>query len=188
MEGMRRWLALALFAPLFGSPGQDYLSAKRKFDMIESGRAQAGSRITLTPAELNAYVTTETAAYASQGFRRPRLELGNGTATGFALIDFVKLRKAAGKPPNWMMTKLLAGEREVKVSARVTSGSGKAAVHPQSVEISGFTIDGAALDFLIRHYLYAQFPDAKVGEPFELSHGVERLEVKPAGVGVILKK
>jgi hypothetical protein len=185
---MKRWLLFALILPLFGSPGSDYLSARRKFDMIESGAPKAASRITLTQAELNAYVTTETAGYASQGFREPKVQLGNGSAAGAALIDFVKLRKAAGKPPNWMLTKLLAGEREVKVTARITSGGGKATVHPESVEISGFTIDGAALDFLIRNYLLAQFPDAKVGEPFELRHDVDRLEVKPAGVGVIFKR
>ena len=33
---MRRWPLLAVLIPLFGAPSSDYLSAKRKFDLIES--------------------------------------------------------------------------------------------------------------------------------------------------------
>jgi hypothetical protein len=59
-------------------------------------------------------------------------------------------------------------------------------VDVQSVEISGITIDGKMLDYLIENYLIPQFPDAKVGRPFELSHRIDRLEIKPAGVGIVI--
>ena len=183
---MKRWALLAVLAPLLGAPSSDYTSAKRKFDLIESEKLRPGSRVLLTSSELNAWVAGEVASYASQGIRDPKLDLGDNSASGTALIDFLKLRQAAGKPPGWMMTKLLAGERQVRVNASIRSGSGQAQVDVQSVEISGVVIDGKMLDYLIQNYLIPQFPEAKVGRPFELAHHIDRLEVKPDAVGVVL--
>jgi hypothetical protein len=42
------------------------------------------------------------------------------------------------------------------------------------------------LDFLINNYLIAAYPDAKVGQPFDLGHRIERLDVQPSAVGVII--
>src|SRR6266851_871445 len=182
-QSMRRWVwALSLLIPLLGAPASDYASIKRKFDLIEQEKLRPGSRVTLTSGELNAYVVNEAAQFAAQGVRDPKLELGNGWASGTALIDFLKLRQAGGKPPGWIMSKLLAGERPVKVTARIKSGSGRAEVDVDSVEISGVVIDGKMLDFLIQHYLIPQFPASKVGQPFELAHRIDRLEVKPNAV------
>jgi ABC-type nitrate/sulfonate/bicarbonate transport system substrate-binding protein len=183
---MRRWALLALLFPLLGAPTADYLSAKRKFDLIESEKLRPGSRVMLTPRELNAYVANEVEPYAAQGVRETKLELGDGWASGTALIDFLKLQQGAGKPPGWLMSKLLAGERPVRVKARIQSGAGLATVDVESVEISGVVVDGKMLDYLIQHYLIAQFPNAKVGRPFELEHRIDRLDVKPNAVGVIL--
>ena len=177
---------LGLLIPLLGAPSSDYLSVKRKLDLIESEKLRPGSRVTLTSRELNAYVVNEVAEFG-QGVRDPRLELGDGMATGMALIDFLKLRQAAGKPSGWVMTKLLAGERPVRVTAKIKSGSGRAVVDVERVEISGVTIDGKMLDYLIQHYLIPQYPEAKVGQPFELAHRIDHLEVKPDAVGVVLK-
>ena len=182
------WPLLALVFPLLGSPSADYLSAKQKFALIESEKLRPGSRVNLTAGELTAYVANESANYAPQGFRDPKLELSEGRAIGTALVDFVKLRRAAGKPPGWLMTKLLSGERPIRVTTRIDSRAGTATVNVESVEISGFVIDGAMLDYLIDHYLIPQFPDAKVGEPFQLSHRIDRLEVKPSVVGIVLGK
>ena len=67
----------------------------------------------------------------------------------------------------------------------VVSGAGRATVDVQSVDISGLTIDGKMLDYLIDNYLPPKFPEAKVGRPFELAHHIDRLEVKPNGVDVV---
>jgi hypothetical protein len=180
------WVLLGLLIPLLGAPSSDYLSAKRKLDLIESDKLRPGSRVTLTAKELNAYVVNEVAESYAQGVREPKVELGNGSATGAALIDFLKLRQASGKESGWVMQKLLAGERPVRVTARIKSGSGRAVVDVERVEISGVAIDGKMLDFLIRNYLIPQFPEAKIGEPFELAHNVDRLEIAPDAVGVVL--
>src|SRR5258705_13455128 len=79
---------LGLLIPLLGAPWADYLSVKRKLDLIESEKLHPGSRVTLTSRELNAYVVNE-AAELGQGVRDPKLQLGDSMATGTALIDFL---------------------------------------------------------------------------------------------------
>jgi len=187
---MRRFWPLALLAlPLLVySARSDYASCQRKFDLIENDRLKAGSRLTLSQRELNAYVEQELPKVVPQGVREPKLELGAGTATGSAWIDFVKLQSAQGKPPGWLMRQILQGEHPVTVTARIDSAGGRATVNVQSVEIAGITIEGRMLDYLIQNYLLPYYPDAKVGEPFELSHNIDRLDVQPTRVDVILKK
>ena len=161
----------------------DYYSAKRKIDLIEDERAAPGSRIVLTARELIAYAARE----LPEGVRDPRLQLGNDSATGFAYIDFLKLRAAMGEPPpNPILASLLEGERPVRVTAHMTSAAGRATIDVDSVEISGVAISGRALDFVIKYFLIPNYPDAKIGQPFELHHHVERIEVRPAGVTVFI--
>jgi len=187
---MKRFQLLALVAVplLLFSSRSDYSAAQHKFDLIESGRLKPGSRVTFTERELNAYVEQELPKSVPQGVREPKLELGAGTATGSALIDFLKLEHAAGNPPGWLMRQLLQGEHPVTVTARITSANGRATVEVQRVEISGVAIEGRLLDYLIRNYLHVYYPDAKVGQPFEMSYRIDRLDIQPARVDVFLRK
>lgn len=162
----------------------DYQSAKQKFGQIETARLRAGSRVTLTPREIDAWVARE----APNGVRNPRLELQSGIAKGNALIDFDKVRRASGAQPGWLMSKLLEGERPVSVTARIRSSGGTATVDVQRVEISGLVVDGKMLDFLIRNFLLAMYPDAAVGRPFELGYRIDRLELQPGAVAVVIGK
>jgi len=184
----RYWPLLALIFPLLGAPTADFVSVRRKLDLIESDQLKPGARVNLTSRELNAYLVNSLTDYVPQGVRDARLELGDGSASGSALIDFLKLRQATGNPPGWIMSRLLSGERPVRVTAQVQSGAGLATVNVQRVEISGVAIDGKMLDYLIDTFVIPQFPDAKVGKPFELAHRIDRLEVKPDAVGVVLRR
>ncbi len=187
---MRRFRLLALLAVplLLVSSRSDYSSAQHKFDLIESGRLKPGARVSFTERELNAYVAQELPKAVPGGVRGPKLELGAGTATGSAMIDFLKLEHGAGNPPGWLMRQLLQGERPVTVTARIRSGNGRATVDLQSVAISGVTVEGRLLDYLIRNYLNVYYPDAKVGEPFEMSYRIDRLDIQPTRVDVLLRK
>jgi hypothetical protein len=188
---MRRCFVTAmalLAAPLLPSGSRDYQAVVHKFSLIEHDRVKPGSRVVLTSAELNAYALQEVAEVAPEGVRNPRLELGPGTATATALIDFGKLRRAEGKPPGRIMAYLLDGERPVTIVARVRSSGGTATVDVQQVEISGVVIEGRMLEFLIHSYVMRAYPDAKVGEPFALGHHIERLDVQPAAVGVVIAR
>jgi|SRR5579863_1372019 len=186
--GSFRPLLVAVVLPLLYSARTDYALVQRKFDLIEQDRLKPGSRVTFTPRELNAYAAAEIPKVVPEGVREPRLELGSGSATGSALVDFVKLRSAQGSPPGWLMRQLLSGEHPVTVTARIESGNGHATVNVESVQINGMTIEGRMLDFLIRNYLTPYYPEAKIGEPFELSHHIDRLEIQPARVDVFLGK
>jgi hypothetical protein len=101
-------------------------------------------------------------------------------------VDFGKLQRAQGGQPGWLMSMLLSGERPVTVTAGIRSSGGRATVDVQRVGVSGLEIQGAALDFLIRDVLLPLYPNAVVGQPFELGHRIEKLDVQPRGVTVII--
>ena len=163
----------------------DYLSAKRKFDQIEAEQFRAGSRVVLTPGELNAWVAHEVPA----GVRNPKVWVSSpGIATATALIDFAKVRSGQGHEPGWMMKHLLEGEHPVTVTARIRSENGTATVDVQKVQIAAVEVDGKTLDFLIQNFLLPLYPDAAVGRPFELGHRIEKLDVQPGAVGVWIGK
>lgn len=183
---MRRFLVLLAAAAALATPEADYRSAKRKIDLIQQDQAPPGARVTLKKNELNAWVRREVADAVPEGVRDPRLVLGVNRATGYAYVDFAKLRRAQGQPMNWFLEKLLGGESPVRVDARIRSADGQAQVDLDRVEISGLAISGDALDWLIRNFLWSYYPEAKVGKPFELAHRIERLEVTPAEVRVVI--
>jgi hypothetical protein len=175
-----------LAAASLGAARSDYLSAKEKFSRIETEQLRPGSRIELSSRELNAYVEHEVAT-VTDGVRNPQLVLlAPEVARGSALIDFAKVRRSQGNPPGWLMSKLLEGERPVSVTARIRSAGGRATVDVQQVAISGIQIDGRTLDFLIQNVLLPLYPNAVVSRPFELGHRIERLDVQPAAVGVVI--
>ena len=97
-----------------------------------------------------------------------------------------KLRRALGYQTGWLMSKLLDGDRPVSVTARIRSAGGRATVDLQRVEISGVAIDGGTLDFLIENVLLPLYPNAVLGRPFELGHRIEKLDVRPAAVAVLI--
>jgi hypothetical protein len=183
----RQWWAISILfvaASLAGASYNDYASAKQKVDAIEGGSLRPGARVVLTFPELSAWAAKE----APAGVRNPQLRAtARDLATGAALIDFGRLERSAGRQPGWLMSKLLDGERPVSVTARVRSSAGRATVDIERVEISGIVIDGRTLDFLIQNFLIPMYPDAVIGRPFELGHRIDRLDVSPSAVAVLLK-
>jgi hypothetical protein len=172
-------------ASLVGAAYTDYVSAKQKFDSIEAGHLRSGSRVTFSYPELNAWAEREMPA----GVRKPQVRAAaRDIATGTALIDFGKLERSAGRQPGWLMSKLLDGERPVSVTIHIHSSGGLATVDVQRVDISGISIDGRTLDFLIQNFLEPMYPGAVIGKPFELGHRIDRLDVSPAAVGVVIGK
>jgi hypothetical protein len=163
-------------------------SVTRKLDVIQSGRAKPGAVFVFTAAELNAWVRIKAPMVVPEGLREPRLVMGNGTATGYALVDFLKLQHGAGIETNWLISKLIQGEKRLMASAGIQSANGRATVHLIRVEIGGLAVSGATLDFLIDTFFRPLYPDAKIDEPFELSDRVERIEVTPAEARVYIKK
>jgi hypothetical protein len=183
----RKWACLILFVgglAVTATAFDLYQSAKQKFGLIEAERLRPGSLVTLTYPELDAWVARE----VPNGVRNPHIKVtASGRATGSALIDFAKVRRAQGQEPGWLMRKLLEGERPVSVTTRIRSSGGIATVDVERVEISGVVIDGNTLDFLIQNVLLPLYPYAAVGRPFELGHRIDRLDVAPAAVNVVIR-
>jgi hypothetical protein len=141
-----------------------------------------------TPAELNAWVRAKAPEVVQDGFRQPRLVLGNGEATATALIDFLKVGRASGVETNWLVARLIEGEKLVKARATIRSAHGQATVHVLSVEVGGLAVTGAPLDFLIQNFLLPLYPDAKIDEPFELEDKVDRIAITPAEALVYMRR
>ncbi len=159
----------------------------RKLDLIQSGQSKPGSVVRFTPSELNAWVRVKAPAIVHDGFRAPRLQLGTGAATATALIDFLKVRQASGTETNWLVAKLIQGEKLVRASASIESSNGRATVHLLRVEIGGVAVTGAPLDFLVENFLLPFYPDAKIDQPFDLAGNVDRIEVTPAEARVYIR-
>jgi hypothetical protein len=164
------------------------INVSRKLDLIESGKAKPGAVFRFTPAELNAWVRVKAPAIIQDGFREPRLQLGNGTASASARIDFVKVRHAEGIETNWLIAKLIQGEKLVTAKASIESSHGRATVHVIRVEIGGLAVTGAPLDFLVQNFLLPFYPNAKIDEPFDLAGNVDRIVVTPAEARVYIRK
>jgi hypothetical protein len=160
----------------------------RKLDLIQSGKAKPGSVFRFTSAELNAWVRMKAPTIIQDGFRQPRLTLGNGEASASALIDFLKVRRASGVETNWLVSKLIQGEKLVKVRASIQSAHGHATVHLLQVEIGGLDVTGATLDFLVQNFFLPFYPDAQIDKPFDLADNVERIEVTPAAALVYIRR
>jgi hypothetical protein len=160
----------------------------KKLDLIESGKAKPGSVFRFNPAELNAWVRVKAPTIIHDGFRQPRLVLGNGEASATALVDFLKVRHASGVETNWLIAKLIQCEKLVKVRATIQLAHGQATVHVLRVEIGGLAVTGAPLDFLVRNFLLPFYPDAKIDEPFRLAGNVDRIEVTPAEARVYIRR
>jgi hypothetical protein len=175
--------SLLVLAMAAGSAYDLYSSARQKVDSIESGKLPAGARIDLSFAELNAFAARE----APVGIRDVRLALTQPeTVSGTALVDFGKLRRGQGYQPGWLLSKLLDGERPVTATARIRSSGGKVTVDVKQASISGLEIDGGTLDFVIKNFVMPFYPEAMVGQPVEMGFHIDRLQLTPAGVGVII--
>jgi hypothetical protein len=187
LDGRRSLLAfLTALACLAANP--QAASVTHKIDAIQSGKAKPGSIYVFTAAELNAWARVKAPAIVPKGLRQPRLELGNGTATGYALVDFLKIREGAGEETNWLVAKLIQGEKPVKVTARIQSANGRATVNLQRVEIGGLAVSGSTLEFLIHTFFMPLYPNAKIDREFELADGIDHIEVIPAEARVFIRK
>jgi hypothetical protein len=183
-----RWVQLlALGVPLFAADPL-YLSTQKKFDQIADHKLKPGTVVVLTPAELNAWARVKVPESIPQGLRNPAIVLGSGEATGSALVDFLKIRNEQGRETGWLMSKLIEGERPLKIWIRMTSAGGRATVSLTRVDLSNATISGRTLDFLIENFFKPLYPDAKIGEPFDLGYSMERIEIQPSGVRVYIGK
>jgi hypothetical protein len=189
---MRRLLvSLALFlAAAFALPAADGLAENvtRKLDSIEQRRVKRGSVVTFTTEEINAWARATIPTVVPEGMRDEQVELFNGSATGYALVNFLKMRQAKGQDTNWLMARLIEGERPLKIWVRLESGAGRCTVFLTRVELSDVTVNQTVLDFLIRTFLLPLYPDVKINQPFDLDYDIDHIDITPRAVVVTIKR
>jgi hypothetical protein len=186
---MRKLLgAFAMAALLLPAADPLYDSARRKLDMIEDGRATRGSIVNFPAAEVNAWARVKVPEIVPEGMRDVRVELGANTATGYAIVDFLKMRQAQGADTGWFLSKLIEGERPLRVTVRIESAGGRCTVFLTRVDLSNVTASQTVLDFLVKAFFMPLYPDAKIDEPFDLDYNMERIELRPGVARVVIKK
>jgi hypothetical protein len=174
-------LALSAADPLFES-------AERKLDLIELRQAKRGSTVTFTAGEINAWARVKVPEIVPEGIRDQRVELGMDTATAYALMDFLKMRHAKGQDTSWLMTKLIQGERPVKIAVRLSSSGGRCTVYLTRVEVSNIAANQTVLEFLIKTFFMPLYPEAKINEAFDLDYDIDRIEIRPSGVRASIRR
>lgn len=165
-----------------------YESMQRKLDLIQARQVRHGSSVVFTPEEINAWARVKVPETVPEGIQGERVELGEGTVTGYAVVDFLKILQSRGQSPNWLMTKLLEGQRPLQVSVALESAGGRCVVRLTRVEISNVTANETVLDFLIKTLFLPMYPDAKINEPFDLDFDIDRIDAHPDGVRVTIKR
>lgn len=184
---MLRLLALALIACCVFAAQTPLQSADAKMKKFEEEKWKPGEIVVFTPAEIEAWVRNEVPMAVPQGIRDPRVELGAGAGTASAMVDFVKIEESRGKTPG-MIAKMFSGERPLKVYLRLESSGGRCTVTPTRVEVGGAVVEGRILDVLISTFFRPLYPDAKIGEPFDLDYNIESIQLRPEGIRVAIKK
>jgi hypothetical protein len=180
------FLYVTVAAAAFGA-GSALQSADAKMEKFSKEQWGRGEVVVFTPAEVDAWVSDEVPRSVPQGLRDPKLQLGQDTAVGSALVDFVKLEQARGKTPG-LVSKMFQGERPLKISVRLASSAGKCTVYLSRVDLGGASIEGTPLDLLIKTFFRPLYPDAKINEPFDLDYNIDRIELRPEGIRVTIKK
>lgn len=183
----RAVLLLLLVFPLQPATSRyDRLPPQKKIDLIEQGKIPPGTQVVFGEKELNSFLATKAREVVPEGLRDTRLEIGDGKATGYAMVDFVKMRQAQGQDLNWLMSKLIEGEHPITVVGRIESNRGVARVDLERVNVGGNTIQGRALDLLIKTFVNPLYPQAKVGKDFELGYNMDRIELHPGMARVVM--
>jgi hypothetical protein len=184
----RLLISILLCAPVLSAGDAAVRSALAKLHMIENGEAKRGSVIFFSLQEINSWAYYMVPGIVPEGIRNQKVTLGTDSGSAYALMDFLRMRHAQGKATNWMMSKLIEGERPVTIAIHLESSGGFCKVDLTKVEISGVAATGTVLDFMIKTFFLPLYPTAHIGERFEIGYNIDRIEIRPAGVRVTMKR
>ncbi len=186
MRMTRPFFLLLLALPLLPASKYDRLPTQQKIDLIEAEKVPPGTRVEFNQKELNTYLAQKAKVKVPEGIRDMNVEIDSGRATGTAMVDLVKMRHAQGADLGWLMSWVLQGERPIKVIGKLASENGTGRVDLERVEIGGVAIKGRALEMLIRTFVTPLYPQAKVGQTFELGYNMDRIELQPGMARVVI--
>lgn len=186
---MHRLLTFAMLCAPVLTAGDAYCrTALAKLHALEVGQVKRGGVVTFSVQEINSWAYYMIPGIVPEGIRNEKVTLGYDTGTAYALMDLMKMRQAQGKPTNWLISRMIEGERPVTITIHVQSGGGQCIVDLTRVEISGAVASGSVLDFLVKTFFLPLYPTAKIGQRFEIGYNIDRIDLRPAGVRVTMKK
>ncbi|HXE13257.1 MAG TPA: hypothetical protein VN633_14115 [Bryobacteraceae bacterium] len=122
--------------------------------------------------------------------KQPGLTLGRNTATVTAVVDFDRLQQSSTRKDtsgSWLYSQLLTGQHPITASVDITSSSGTMTIHPTAISVSGVTLSGNGLQFLLKNFVLPRYPDAVIDRPFALTNHIERIDVNPGSALVVRK-
>jgi hypothetical protein len=188
------WLPTLLVASVFTGGGSSPYSspvlsaAQDKISRIEADRWPPGGSVSFNSQELTALGMSGIASAAPGAVTQPSLTLGYNTATATAVVDFDRLRQTRkDASDSWLYSQLVTGQHPIAVSVDVRSSAGTMTIHPSSITVSGVTLSGTGLEFLLKNFVLPRYPEAVIDRPFALGDHIERIEVKP-GSAVVMRK
>jgi hypothetical protein len=166
-------------------------SVQKKVQAIEHDHWPPSEAISFSSQELVALGMDGVNTSAPGTVTQPRLTLERDAATATAIIDFDRLRQESHADESsgaWLYSRFITGKHPVSVSVQVQSAAGEMTVHPVSVSISGITISGSGLEFLLNTFVLPRYPDAVIDRPFPLRYNIDRIQVNPGNALVIRKR
>lgn len=180
---------LLIVLPAYDSGPAD--SAQKKVQAIEQDHWPPSDAISFSSQELVALGMDGVNTAAPGAVTQPQLSLERDAATATATIDFDRLRQESHTDESsgaWLYSRFITGKHPVSVSVQVQSAAGEMTVHPVSVSISGITISGSGLEFLLNTFVLPRYPDAVIDRPFPLRYNIDRIQVNPGNALVIRKR
>ena len=163
----RLLISVLACAPVLSAGDAAVRSALAKLHMIENGAAKRGSVIFFSLQEINSWAYYMVPGIVPEGIRNQKVTLGTDSGSAYALMDFLRMRHAQGKATNWMMSKLIEGERPVTIAIHLES-SGRL-LQSRSHQGGNFRRD--------RYRYRARFHDQDVF-PAPISNGAYRREIR----------
>jgi len=149
-----------------------------------AARSKGPATVYLSEEEVNSYFRFRMGAKIPAGVSDVNLDLHPDRPSGTAMVDFDQVKAASKKRVNAVVDYLLSGRKPIAVTGRFTSSDGKGLFHLEEVSIGGFTLRGALLDTVIRHFVVPRYPNVAIDRPFELPANIEQIAVEEARVRV----
>ena len=191
----RRWLLLAslalLTATLQAVPDptvarRDAESFKAKVAEItrRSSAATAESprgNTTVTESEVNGYLALELTDDLPSGVVSPAVVLlGQGRASGQAVVDLDKVRQGIGATGVLNPLRYLRGRLPVVATGTLASQDGVARLQFESATVSGVRVPKIVLQQIVSYYSRSErFPSGiSLDDPFTLPAGIREIQVE----------
>ncbi len=153
--------------------------------ILENAAKPSGpTTVYLSEQEVNSYFRYRMGAKIPVGVSDVTLDFRPDRPSGTAIVDFDQVKAASKKRVNAVLDYLLSGRKPVAVTGHFTSSAGQGLFHLEEVSIGGFTLRGALLDTVIRHFVVPRYPNVAIDRPFQLPANIEQIAVEEGRVRV----